>query len=374
MHQLDRVSVARRLLWRAFLTGLIAAPLTAGEAQQPNAASVANFDEKAAMLDELFRSTARTGGTYVLSYRADDRNFVQAYGSLDCGGLNPMRADALFDGGSLTKNFTMAAIFKLVESGRLKLDDRLGELFRGVPADKGRITVAQLIQHRSGIPNFIDGKGRAMAESEWSIETYDYAPRTKSEMLRLAWRAPLQFQPGTRDEYSNYGFTILAAVVEAASGRPYEAYLREQLFVPLGMNNTGYLLQDRRARPVAEQCRDGRSWGDPYRKGLWAGGISWNLVGAGGMYTTADDLQKWSAGIASGALFRSDIQRRFDALYFAPSYRCGTDATAMGGSNGMTRSLILHLPRRREAVVMVATHRQHGLPPEDQVRAALCGR
>jgi CubicO group peptidase (beta-lactamase class C family) len=310
----------------------------------------------------------------MVNYRVDGRNFVRAYGSLDCAGLNPMRADALFDGGSLTKNFTMAAIFKLVENGRLKFDDRLDELFRGVPADKGRITVSQLIQHRSGIPNFIDGNGRAMADAEWGIETYDYAPRTKSEMLRLAWRAPLRFPPGTSDEYSNYGYNILAAVVEAASGRPYEAFLREQLFVPLGMNNTGYLLQDREARPIADQCRDGRSWGDPYRKGLWKSGVSWNLIGAGGMYTTTEDLQKWSAGIEAGALFRSDIRQRFDALYFAPSYRCGTDATAMGGSNGMTRSLILQLPRRRETIVMVATHRQHGLPAEDQVRAAICGR
>lgn len=346
------------------------------DAQPAQASSPAgeSFASKSAKLDELFRDAAKGGGSYILNYQFEQETFSRAYGSLDCTGTEPMRTDALFDSGSLTKSFTRAALFKLVEEGRLKLDDRLGQLFGDVPADKASITVAQLLQHRSGIPNFIDDNGAAMDPGEWSIDGYDYAPRSKARMLQLVWQAPVQFPPGTREDYSNSGFNLLAAIIEAASGEAYETYVRRQLFLPLGMRSTGYLMLDRVGSPIAQQCRQGRPSPDPYTRGIWSGGVSWSLLGAGGMYTTVEDLQKWNAGVASGALFRSDIRERFDATYFGPSYRCGTAATAMAGSNGMTRSLIYHLPRRQEAVVAVATQRENGLPEETGVRTALCGR
>jgi CubicO group peptidase (beta-lactamase class C family) len=341
---------------------------------QVSVAASETFARKSAQLDELFRRAAQVGGSYILHYRSGQENFSVAYGSLDCAGTKPMPAEALFDGGSLTKNFTRAAVFKLVEEGRLKLDDRLGELFDNVPAEKARITVAQLLQHRSGIPNFIDNSGRAMDPRAWTIESYDFAPRAKAEMLRLAWKAPLGFRPGTREEYSNYGFNLLAAVIESASNEAYEAYVRRRVFLPLGMRSTGYLLLERAARPVAEQCREGRPWPDPYTGRLWRRGVSWSLMGAGGMYTSVEDLQRWNTGVASAALFRSDIQERFDGTYFGASYRCGTLATASGGSNGMTRSLIFHLPKRQEAVVAVGTRRENSLPEEAAIRTALCGK
>jgi CubicO group peptidase (beta-lactamase class C family) len=363
----------RRAGLSLLLSSLTVTSTSAAAVHQPSA-STATFERKADALDASMKAIASSGGSYVLSYRWNDRDFSRAYGSLDCAGTRPMRVDVLFDGGSLTKIFTTAAIFKLVEEGSLKLDDRMSELFRDVPPDKAHITVAQLMQHRSGIPNFIDDQGRSLAENEWVIETYDYAPRTKAEMLRLAWQAPLQYPPGTSEYYSNYGFNLLGAVIEQVSGQPYEAYVRGHVLGPLGMAHTGYLMLERRGLPIAEQCRDGRSWGDPYGRGLWKQGVSWHLMGAGGMYTTASDLQKWTVGIASGVLFRPDIGRRFDSMLFGPSYRCGTDAAAVGGSNGMTRSLVYQLPRRGEAVVIVATHRQHGLPDEAGSRAALCGQ
>ena len=335
----------------------------------------AGFEVKAERLDGLFRTAAAEGGSYILHYQVGDRVFTRAYGSLDCFGKVPMPASALVDGGSLTKVFTSAAVYKLVEEGRLKLDDRLGELFGSVPADKAGITVAQLLAHRSGIPNFIGRDGRPLPESEWTVEGYDYAPATREEMLARAWKAPLAFSPGSKDEYSNYGFNLLAAVIERVSGRPYEAYVRERIFAPAGMSRTGYRRSAANAGPIADQCRNGRSWGNPVSRGVWALGVSWNLMGAGGMMTDVSDLQKWNSAMASGALFRPDIHRRFRAGYFGPSYRsCGTDATFIGGSNGMTRSLIIHLPLRNEAVVSVGTRRENPLPAEADLRDSICKR
>jgi CubicO group peptidase (beta-lactamase class C family) len=273
----------------------------------------------------------------------------------------------------VTKVFTSAAIFKLVEEGRLKLDDRLGELFGAVAGDKAGITIAQLLAHRSGLPNFIGRDGKPLPQSAWTPESYDYAPASREQMLSRAWAAPLRFPPGTGEEYSNYGYSLLAAVIERASGRSYERYVRERLFVPAGMIFTGYRLAETKRMPIADQCRDGKSWGNPVSKNVWARGVSWNLMGAGGMMTSVDDLQRWNKAMATGALFRPDIYRRFRATYFGPAYRsCGTDATFVGGSNGMTRSLIIHLPLRDEAVVSVATWREHPLPAEAELRDSIC--
>jgi CubicO group peptidase (beta-lactamase class C family) len=340
----------------------------------PSSAPALTFSEKAERLDRLFRGSSQAQGHYILHYQAGEQSFARAYGYLDCARTRPMRADALFDGGSLTKSFTAAAIYKLIEEGRLKLDDRLGELFADVPSAKRNITVSQLLQHRSGIPNLIDGAGKPMAQSAWSAETYDYAPLRKAEMLRLAWIAPLEFAPGTAEAYSNYGFNLLAAIIEQASGLAYETYVRQRIFAPLSMARTGYSQLRSGDRPIAEQCRGGVRWGDPITKGLWRRGVSWRLMGTGGMMTTADDLQRFNAALASPTLFRPDVDQRFRANYFGPSYKCGTEAAFVGGSNRMTRSLIIHLPARSEAVVAVSTERDHPHPAESEVRAAICGR
>ena len=334
--------------------------------------SAAEFSKQASQLDQLFGKAAAGGGAYAVSLRQDGRSFARAYGTLDCGGRTPLSSDALFDGGSLTKLFTTAAVLMLVEAGRLKLDDRLGTLFAGVPPDKRAITVAQLIAHRSGIPNFVGLDGRVLADSAWTIETYDYGPLSRAQLLGNVWRAPLEFPPGTQDAYSNTGFTILAAVIETASGELYESFVRRAVFAPAGMRNTGYLLMDKAGLPVTQQCRDGRPWGDPLSREVWKNGVSWNLIGAGGMMTTLGDLQRFTAAIEQGPLFRADIRERFQQMTYGASARCRTSAAALGGSNGMTRSLILHLPRRNQALIAVATSREHGLPAEADMLAIIC--
>ena len=343
-----------------------AAPAHTGES------TVAPVEDQVERFDNLFRESARGGGSYLLAYRNADQFVTRGYGSVDCLGRVPMPSDALFDGGSLTKLFTTAAVFKLVQSGKLKLDDRLGDIFSGMPTEKRAITVAQLLAHRSGIPNFLGPKGRTLSETEWGIESYDYTPLRRAELLGRIRAARLVFRPGTDEAYSNTGFTLLAAVIEAASGEPYESYVREAVFIPAGMRNTGYLLMDRGSLPVTQQCRDGRAWGDPLSRRVWKTGVSWNLIGAGGRLTTLTDLLRFTAAIEDGPLFRPDIRERFQQLTYGSSARCKTSSAALGGSNGMTRSLILHLPRRHQTMIAVATHRERALPAEDNMLRILC--
>jgi CubicO group peptidase (beta-lactamase class C family) len=333
-----------------------------------------SFEQKASRLDALFRSASSSGGAYLMRYRRGRQIITRGYGSLACAGSEPMPTDALFDSGSLTKWFTAAAIYQLVEQRRLKLDDRLGDIFRGIPSDKRLITVAQLLSHRAGIANLVGPRGRVVSQREWTPETYDYAPVTKAQLLTRVWEAPLQFPPGTDEAYSNTGYSILAAIVEEASAGSYEPFVRQHILLPLGMTTTGYQPSPDRHPPIVQQCRSGgAAWGDPFTRGLYRSGVSWNIMGNGGMMTTLDDLDRWSAGLETAKLFRPDIQARFDASLFGPSYRCRTESTAVGGSNGMTRSLILHMPRRQEVLISVATRADHPLPQEKDMLAILCG-
>lgn len=349
---------------------LFAAATAPAQPQAP--AAQPTFDSKVAQLDQLFHSASSDGGAYLVRYRVGDQVATRTYGPLSCTGRIPLPADAVFDAGSLTKLFTAAAIYTLVQDGRLKLDDRLGDIFPDAPEDKRNISVAQLVSHRSGITNLLGAQARALSQGEWSVEGYDYAPLTKAEFFRRLWRSKLDFAPGTDESYSNTGFALLAAIVEQVSGQLYEAYVRSHVFQPLGMTATGYVL-DRGKRPIAQECAKGaKAWGDPIHRGVWDRGVSWNLMGNGGMLTTLDDLDKWSSGIETAKLFRRDIQARFVAEFYGPSYRCRTQSTAVGGSNGMTRSLILHMPRRREVLISVGTQADYPLPQEDDMVGILC--
>lgn len=324
-----------------------------------SAAEEASFAARQQQLDSAFAKAAAAGGSYIVRYDLGDQSFVKGYGFLDCAKTTPMTADAIIDSGSITKDFTRAAIFKLVEQGKLRLDDPLGELFSGVPADKQDITVSQLLEMSSGLPDLVKD-GKVVKVEAVTLETFDYAPLGKSEFLDMAFRVPLAFRPGTKSQYSNLGYQLLAAIIEKSSGTDYESYVRAGVLLPAGMASTGYLKPDFRGRVFADQCRNGESWRDPVTKGLWRNGVSWMLMGAGGMMTTADDLYRFTQALDSGVLFRPDIQARFrrSTIRFSPT--CGTEAKAFAGSNGLTTATYIALPRRKETLIAVSTRSEHG--------------
>ena len=352
---------------------LAAAAATAAGAQQQvqakqelSAAPRAEFEKRSAALDKLFTAEAAKGGSFVVRYDRGDRSFVKAYGHLDCERTRPMTADALVDSGSITKAFTNAAVYKLIEQGRLKLDDRLGDLFPGVPADKSAITVAQLLDEQSGFHDFINPDGSA-ASGDVEVIVSDYLPLAKDRFIKAAFASPLRFQPGTKEEYSNVAYQLLAAIIENVSGKSYESYVREHLLLPAGMTETGYVLPDFRGKNFAQQCKGTQAWGDPVTKRLWKNGVSWNLVGAGGMMTSVHDLKRWTDATVSGKLFRADIQKRFRKTPFfaAHSRRCGTEVSAVAGSNALTVTAYFHMPQRKEVLVISSTRSDHRAPERD---------
>ena len=357
----------------ALLTAaLFAVPAVAEPSSTEAGKPSPQFSARSAAIDTLFKAEAAKGGSFIVRYDLDGNSFVKAYGHLDCARTRPMTDDALIDSGSITKAFTYAAVFKLVEEGRLKLDDRLGQLFPNVPRDKAGITVSQLMESRSGFHDFVRPDG-TIPTGDTKVIVNDYLPLTKQQLLTSAFASPLRYAPGTKSEYSNLAYQLLAAIIEAKSGMSYEHYVREKLLLPSGMKDTGYVLPDFRGKVIAEQCEGAQAWGDPVTRGAWKNGVSWNLLGAGGMMTTVHDLKRWTDAAVSGKLFRPDIQQRFRRgdFFMGTDNPCGTELSAVAGSNALTFAAYFHKPRKKEVFVMASTRSDH-LAPDRQMLPILC--
>ncbi|MEP3052278.1 MAG: serine hydrolase [Erythrobacter sp.] len=210
--------------------------------------------------------------------------------------------DTVTDIGSNTKQFTAAAIMTLVDQNRLSTSDRLEQFFDQVPDDKKDITVHQLLTHTSGLGNGFGG---------------DFDGTTKEEFLAKAFAGELILKPGEY-KYSNAGYSLLAAIIESVSGMDYEAYLNQYIFEPAGLQNTGYLLPDWNGQPLARQYWHGAiSRGTTVERYYETGGVSWNLVGNGGILATSHDLYKWLEALKTDAVLSRTARDQLFANHVA---------------------------------------------------------
>lgn len=194
-----------------------------------------------------------------------------------------------FDVGSLTKQFTGAATLALVEQGKLSLDDTLADFFEQVPEDKAAITVHQLLTHTAGLPDAIGDDDEAV----W-----------REEYLERAFERELFYSPGTVHYYSNTGYSLLAAIIEEASGQSYEMFLREALFEPAGLTQTGYLLPKWEVQPATGYQED--ELDEPLARPHDETGYTWNLRGNGGLLSTTEELLRWHDALTSGLVMSED--------------------------------------------------------------------
>src|SRR3569833_1060640 len=152
--------------------------------------------------------------------------YKKAFGFADFENHLPNRLDTKFCIGSYSKVFTAAAIMKLQELGKLNISDKLNKYISDFPqADK--ITIIDLLQHTSGI------KREQIDDDEASRKHY-----TTAEIIDSLKKYPLDFEPGTKQSYSNGGYAVLARIVEIASGKSYAKFLKENIFNPAEMQNT----------------------------------------------------------------------------------------------------------------------------------------
>jgi CubicO group peptidase (beta-lactamase class C family) len=218
----------------------------------------------------------------------------KGYGFADAQGKVPFTAETAFDIGSITKQFTAAAILKLEMQGKLSVGDPLSKWIEGVPEDKKGITLHHLLTHSAGLVDVLGD---------------DYEEMPRERLVKEALGSKLLWAPGTRYEYSNVGYSLLATVVELASGKPYEEYLRESLWKPAGMARTGYRLQAK--GPLAHGVyREGEDWGTPVDKAWAPDGPWWNLRGNGGVLSTTGDLYKWQQALEGEAILSKEAKAK----------------------------------------------------------------
>ena len=241
-----------------------------------------NLDEYMARLEALGFS----GGLAVV--KEGETVLLKGYGKADRGHGVPMGPDSVFNLGSITKPFTAAAILRLQELGKLKTRDPISRFFDGVPEDKAAITLEHLLTHSSGL------------ESDFSPT--DYEPTTRDEYVRRALASKLLFVPGSGYEYANAGYSLLAAVVEKATGKDYEAALAELVLMPAGMTETGYKAPQWAEARIAHGYRDGEDWGTILRRIQDPGAPYWALRGNGGLHTTLGDMVRWHAALQGDAV------------------------------------------------------------------------
>ncbi len=187
-------------------------------------------------------------------------------------------AETVFSVGSITKQFTAAAIMKLEAEGKLKVTDVISKYFPEAQADKKDITIHQLLTHTSGFDEVLGD---------------DYDTIDAKQFTELAMKSTLVHTPGETYLYSNVGYSLLGIIVKAASGKNYEEFIHEELFLPSGMRRTGYVLPEYSKDQLAVGYRNGKRWGTALDHPWKKGGPGWHLRANGGILSTVGDMYNW---------------------------------------------------------------------------------
>jgi CubicO group peptidase (beta-lactamase class C family) len=251
----------------------------------------------------------------VLLERDGEIGLLRVCGLADRRANVPVNTSTIFDIGSVTKTFTAAAILKLVAAGALSTGQRLGDLLPEAPPDKAEITIHQLLTHSSGLADFLLAGGEPWEEYTPEL---DYEQVSRDDLLERVWRSRLMGPPGAAWSYSNAGYSLLAAIIEHASGRSYESFLREELLQPLGMLHTGYHLPQWSETDLAQGYIGERLWGRTTDKPRAADGHYWMVRGNGGMLSNLEDLRRWQ-GALHGELFPESLVERMLAPHVSIS-------------------------------------------------------
>lgn len=333
------------------------------------AASAAGAQARATLatrLDSIAGSVVaqnRAVGMVAAVVRGSDTLLMKGYGRADLEWNVPMPVDALFEIGSVAKQFTAVAILQLRDAGKLTLDDDIAKWLPDFETRGSRITLRRLLDHTSGVHDFTE------TPEFRSLVSNRFYPRDSA--YALIKRYPFDFPAGERQLYSNSGFFLLALVVEKASGISYEEYVEKRIFEPLGMKRSMYCnYMENIERRAHGYGIEGGVWRMPTNITTWA-------LGAGGLCSTAPDMITWLKALHGGKV----LSPRSYAEMMAPSslangmklryglgvgvYRDirGLDIVEHGGIVAGFRTEVRWYPEAQAAVV-VLMNTTGGIDPE----------
>lgn len=257
---------------------------------------------------------------------------------------------------SVTKQFTASAILLLVQDGRLRLDDRIRQWLPTLPDATDQITIRQVLTHTSGLIDYED----VMAPGA-TMQVRD------ADVLRLLeTQDSTYFKPGAKYAYSNTGYSLLALIVERASGMSFASFLRDRIFTPLGMSQT--VAFESGISTVAD-----RAFGYTLRNGAWIQrdqSSTSAVLGDGGVYSSIDDMAKWDAALYDSRLLSDQSRRLAFAAHtdtnaadvkYGFGWRITGETFWHSGETTGFRNVIVRYPGRRITVVIL-TNRDNPEP------------
>jgi len=324
--------------------------IAATEDPAPDAIALAELDGFALGLEQ-----ANQFSGVVLVARDGQVLFEKAYGKIDEKKDSPVTLDTRFNLASAGKMFTSTAIWQQMALGRLTLDTTVGEVLKDYPNKKfaSTVMVRHLLTHTAGAGD-IDLFGAENAANRKRVHGV-------ADMVALhGGRAP-KFVPGSKQEYSNFGFVVLGRMVEVLSGQDYESYVKQHIFLPAGMTHTGFVNCVDRAPDIAVgyatvngkrrvNCLTQPTRGFP----------------AGGEVSTADDMFRFVQALQTGKLFPLELfakaittQREFMGFgFFATGYGPGVPEREFqwghgGSSDGACTHIKTH-PKTGETIIVLA--------------------
>jgi CubicO group peptidase (beta-lactamase class C family) len=254
----------------------------------------------------------------VLVARGDNIILAKGYGLADRENKVKQAAETIFSIGSISKQFTGAAILKLEMMGKLSVNDPISKYFGEVPADKREITLHHLLTHTAGFEGALGD---------------DYDPIGREDYVKLALGSKLLFKPAERYEYSNVGFSLLGIIVELVSGQNYEDFLYEALFKPAGMEKTGYVRPRFAKSELAVGYRGGERWGTAFDRPWRPEGPGWHLRANGGILSTVGDMHRWFLALRKDAILSASAKQK----YFAPHVKEYADGNSYYGYGWVTQ-------------------------------------
>jgi len=237
-------------------------------------------------------------GAAVLVVLQGNPVFRGGYGVTDLGTRRPIDSQTDFRLASFTKQFTATCIMLLVHDGKLHYDDHLTDIFPEFPEYGKAITIRNLLNHTSGLPDYED-----ILMKQYRSTPPDQIPQILDAgvLKSLEQQTAGQFAAGSKWQYSNSGYAVLAMIVEKVSGKPFGQFLHDRIFAPLKMNNT--LAYERGKNEVPH-----RAFGHTKQKdGNWQQtdqSPTSAVLGDGGIYTSIDDLEKWDRALREYTLLR----------------------------------------------------------------------
>jgi D-alanyl-D-alanine carboxypeptidase len=239
--------------------------------------------------------------------------FTGAYGMADRANAEPNKLTTRFRMGSMNKMFTATAIMQLVQAGKIKVDDPLGKFLTDYPNKDvaSKVTIHHLLTHTGGTGDIFGPE----------FESHRLQLRTLNDYIKLYGARGLAFEPGTKWDYSNYGFILLGAIVEKVSGQSYYDYVRDHIFTPAGMTRTGSEPED---AAVPDRAIGYMGMGESSKPNTET--LPYRGTSAGGGYTTVEDLLRFATAVTEHKL----LNEHYTALMTTAKPETGDSHYAYG--------------------------------------------